>query len=137
MSPEEREDRVQSCMHELREKHGTSFTPMQYWIWCEMIVGGLHASVDDPPTSSMFARAGKNDKSGKKGKSSGTMAEALTQAAVALSTALSPPPRHSTTQAGTSPAKLIESHSKCYKQLSDLGNQKDAILAMLRKLKGD
>ena len=38
-----------------------------------MIVGGLHASVDDPPTTSLFVRAGKNDKSGKKGESSATI----------------------------------------------------------------
>ena len=61
----------------------------------------------------------------KKGESS-AMAEALTQAAVAISTALSPQTStpNSTGQSKTSPAKLIESRSKCYKQLSDLSNLK-------------
>lgn len=31
-SQEEREERVQDCMEELRRKHGTKFTPMQYRI---------------------------------------------------------------------------------------------------------
>lgn len=147
---EEREERVQSSMKALKEKHGASFTPMQYRIWCEMIVGGLHTSVDDPPTSSMFVRAGKNDSSGKKKGESSAMAEALTQAAVAISTALSPQ-SNAPNPTRASPAKLIESRSKCYKQLSDLNNlkvsgvltaeeylsEKDAVLAILRKLKGD
>ena len=115
-----------------------------------MIVGGLHTSVDDPPTSSMFVRAGKNDTSSKKKGESSAMAEALTQAAVAISNALSPQTStpNSTSQSKTSPA---ESRSKCYKQLGDLSNhkasgvltaeeyfaEKDAVLAILRRLKGD
>ncbi len=80
-----------------------------------------------------------------------TVAEALAQAAVAISSALSPRTPNPTGQATASPAKVIESHSKCYKRLSDLNNlrgsgvltgeeyaaEKDAVLAILRKLKGD
>ena len=118
-----------------------------------MIVGVLHSSLDDPPTLSMFVKAGKNDSSSKKKGDGSAMAEALTQAAVAISTALSPQTGTSnpTSQARTSPAKLTESRSKCYKQLSDLNNlkvsgvftaeeylaEKDAVLAILRRLKGD
>ena len=60
---------------------------MQCRIWSEMIVGGIRTSLEDPPTSSMFSRAssGKKKEEGNK-----SMAEALTQAAVAISSALSP-----------------------------------------------
>lgn len=74
------------------------------------------------------------------------MAEALTQAAVAISTALSLQGQKPAAEAGFSPAKVIEARSKCYKQLSDIGNlkaygiltveeyatEKDAVLAMLK-----
>jgi len=53
-----------------------------------------------------------------KGKSS-AMAEALTQAAIAISTQSNAP---NPTRA--SPAKVIESRSKCYEQPSDLSNLK-------------
>ena len=42
----------------LKEKHGSNFTPMQYRVWSEMVVGGVHSSTDDALTSSMFVRAG-------------------------------------------------------------------------------
>ena len=113
-----------------------------------MIVGGLHASVEDAPTSSMFMRAGKSSNAASKKKDDGnsSMTEALTQAAVAISSALSPRPPSQTI--GGSPGKLIESRSKCYRQLSDINNlkasgvlteeeyftEKESIMCVLRKL---
>lgn len=41
-------------------KHASNFTQMQYRIWAKMITGGLHASTDDPPNTSMFTRASNN-----------------------------------------------------------------------------
>ena len=122
---------------------------MQVRIWSEMVVGGIHSSLDDPPVSSMFVRAGGGGP-GKKKKDS-SVSEALTQAAMAISSAISP--RHAAIQPssmGTSPAKEIESRSKCYKQLSDLNGlktsgvlseeeyltEKDAVMSVLRKLQG-
>ena len=66
---------------------------------------------------------------------------ALTEVATAIASALSP---H-----GSSPAKLIEGRSKCYKQLSELNNlkasgiisneeyltEKESIMAILNTLK--
>ena len=72
----------------------------------------------------------------------------LTQAAVAISSALSPRPSISPShRMGHSPSKMIDSRSKCYKQLSDLNNlklsgvltddeyakEKESVLSMLRK----
>lgn len=80
------------------------------------------------------------------------MAEALTQVAVAISLALSPERSNVVTNTtGTSPAKLIEARSKCYKQLHDLSNlntsgvlsdseymeEKGAVLMVLKRLKGN
>lgn len=68
----------------------------------------------------MFARAGKNVVSGEKYDGNSLRTEAPTQSAVAILSALSPWPSPQTT--GESPGKLIDSSSKCYKQLSDLNN---------------
>ena len=56
---EDQEEKVQTTMEQLKEKHGTLYTPMQLRIWSESIVGGIHSSLEEAPTSSMFARAGK------------------------------------------------------------------------------
>ena len=149
VSAEEREDRVQSTIDKLKEKHGPEFTPMQFRIWSEMIVGGIHSSIDNPPTSAMFTRAGKGVISSKKKDDS--VAEALTHAALTISSALSPTTPGKGTVMGTSPVRLIESRSKCYKQLHDLNtlkvsgvlseeeydNEKGAVLRVLKKLSGD
>ena len=73
----------------LKEKHGNKFTPMQYHVWCEMVHGALHDELDEPPASSMFKRAGKNDDS-KKTEKKITMSEAFTYTAMVMSSALSP-----------------------------------------------
>lgn len=146
---EEREEKVQSILRKQKDKHGTSFTPMQFRIWSEMHVGGIHSSLEDPPTSSMFVRAGTGKK---KDEGNMSMAEALTQAAVAISSTLSPRSSLPSSQpTGTSPAKLIDSRSKCYKQLSELNSlkasgiltedeyaeEKESVMSLLRKLKAN
>jgi len=55
---EEREERVQSTIEKLKDKHGASFIPIQIRIWAEMVAGDLHFSLDERPKSSMFAMAG-------------------------------------------------------------------------------
>ena len=87
------------------------------------MIGGVHSSVDDPPNTSMFARAGGGSVRRKKTDSGQSLADFVKQ----LSCALSPPSNPSNgsrTPSATSPAKSIESRSKCYKQLSDLNNLK-------------
>ena len=83
-------------------------------------MGGLHASLDDSPTCSMFIETGQS--AAPKKNDSNSMTDALTQAAVANSSALSPRPSSQTTLG--SPGKLTESRSKCYKQLSEINNLK-------------
>ena len=144
---EEREERVQQSIKLLKDKHSVAFTPMQIRIWSEMIAGDLHSSLDDPPTTSMFMRAGDGsaNSSRKIKNDSNSLTEAFTQAATALSSALSPSPRsHSDSPA----CSQIEARSKCYKQLAELNNlrltgvlteeeyaiEKDAVLQVLKGL---
>ena len=73
----------------------------------------------ESPNSAMSARAGGGIPYRKKNQQS-PVAELLTEAATAISSALSPKPAaHPASGVGTSPAKLIESRAKLYKQLSD------------------
>ena len=55
---EEREDKVHDILKQLKEKHDKSFSPMQLRIWSEMVAREIHSSLDEPPSTSMFARAG-------------------------------------------------------------------------------
>lgn len=119
---EEREEQVKDTIDKLREKHGTRYSPMQFCIWSEMIQGGIHSSLTDCcPTSSMFVWAGGKNGAGRK-KKDGSIAgigEIVKEAAVAISSAFSSQPSlqpSSGNPLGSSPAKLIDSHSKCYKQ---------------------
>lgn len=95
---EDRDDKMDSTIKELQEKHGSNtYTLFQYRIWAEMLIGRM-ATIDHAPTSTMFLRAG--GVFNKKRSSNVNVMEA----------------------AGSSPAKVIESRTKCYKQLSDLKN---------------
>lgn len=117
----DKEDKVQETIEALKEKHGEStYTIMQLRIWSEMIQSGMHSSYTDPPKNSMFQRAGGKDTP--KRKSSETMAEiAAHVASQAVASTLTPKAGSS---AGTSPGRVIESRSKCYRQLSELNNLK-------------
>ncbi len=146
--PSRRDEEVQDAVESLKNKHGSHYTLMQYRIWGEMIVGGLHENTDDPPNTTMFARAGGGTPYRKKTQPS-PVTELLTEAATAITSALSPKPTASTGGMGTSPAKLIESRSKLYKQLSELQNlrsmgvltddeffpEKESIMELLKKFK--
>ena len=141
-----KEEEVQQFVEELMRKHGSSFTTMQFRIWADMVSGGLHSDTDNPPSTSMFTRAG-NTSTNKKSQS---INQVITEAANAITSSLSP--RSTTSPAAStcgSPSKLIEDRSKLYKQLSELHNlksanilteqeyvmEKDTIMELLRKLK--
>ena len=89
---------------------------MQYRVWSEMHLGGVHPSLDNPPTSTMFDRAGSGGP--KKKTCTSEIASAIGNLTNALSPKLVPPSLGSTS--GSSPAKIIDNRGKCYKQLSDL-----------------
>ncbi len=82
-----------------------------------MIVGGVYSSLETPPNTSMFLRAGGGNKNKKA--NSITLPDAISQISTAISSITSPAPPSTAT---CSPAKSIDSRSKCYKQLGELNN---------------
>ena len=76
-SKEVKEDKVKDIIQELKDKHGSKYNQMQYRIWSEMLVNEVHGSVDDPPSTSMFSRAG-----GKVTPKKATSAQLLTDALI-------------------------------------------------------
>ena len=43
--------RVDDITDNLREKHGHMYSNLQYCVWAETIVGGRHASMENPHIS--------------------------------------------------------------------------------------
>ena len=119
----EREDKVEMIISELKDKHQSKYTPMQYRIWTEMIVDEIHDSTCVSPITSMFKRAGGTTNKDKSLCSTSDIAK-------------------------ESPVNVIDSRTKCYKQLSDLkalydsgilsmeeyDNEKSTIMSILQKL---
>lgn len=66
---EDRDDKVQRRIEELKEKHGQStYTSMQYRIWAKLLSGGVYSSTLEAPTqSTMFMRAGTGGAQKRKG----------------------------------------------------------------------
>ena len=105
-----------------------------------MIFSGLHVSLDEPPNTSMFVRAGGYLPK----KRNNDVTEALTRVADRVSGMLSP----ASSTISKSPARLIENRSKCYRQLSELNSlrsagvlsdseyksEKDCVMETLRQL---
>ena len=118
---------------------------MQYRVWIEMYLGGIHPSLDTPPTSSMYNRAGGGSMKRKTGHTS-EVVSAIGDLTSALSPRLIPSSSGNTTV--NSPAKIIDNRTKCYKQLSDLKSlfennvlskeednaERSVILGVLKKL---
>ena len=55
-----KDKRVEKIVNKLKETHADThqFSQMQYRIWAEMINSGIYSSMEDPPSTSMFKRAG-------------------------------------------------------------------------------
>ena len=100
---------------------------MQYHIWAEMINGGLHTDLDNPPNISMFIRPGNPSVSAQARKNS-SVSQVLTEAANVLTSSLLPKSSTST-RGNTGPST---DHSKLCKQLSEL--EKETIMGLLKKL---
>jgi hypothetical protein len=147
---------VDCVVKKLKELHHESGnTPMQLRIWAEMHHGGLHPSLNEPPTTSMFTRAGGGHTAKKKTppNTNDPLSQAIAQLAKALvpctcSTPSSSQAGRGSTGTSASPAKLIDNRTKCYKQLSELSNlkqsgllndeeydgEREVIMNLLRKL---
>ena len=123
--------KVQEIVDSLKSKYGMKYTVLQLRIWAELISSGLYNSTEEPPcNNSMFQRAGGGS-SGKKKEdhNESGVAQALTAFAQVISGATKAVPPSSGQGMSTfssSPARLIDSRSKLYKQLSELQNLKSA-----------
>ena len=105
---EERKERVEEIKSKLCEMHGTSFSPLQYTLWAEMVAVGTHKSLENPPQVQMFT--GKV----KKPKPENEMSTVLTQLAKSVVSVLSPQASaHTPTSSGcVSPNKIADLRSK-------------------------
>ena len=110
-----KEEKVEETIQTLQGKHGNQFTPMQDRIWAEVHTGGYQPSLDEAPANSMFLRAGGTSTRRK------TTADIVSQTINKLAPALSPSVATPSTS-HSSPAKVIDNRSKCYKQLGELKN---------------
>ena len=108
----ERDKEVQDCLQKLKDKHGSTYSPMQLCIWAEMKAVGQHMSLDTPPATSMFSRAGGG-------------ATKKSEPSLVAKTATMTSASNSGSVSG-SPAKRIENRAKLYKQLAELKNLRDA-----------
>ena len=153
---EDKDKKVQATIDQLTAKHGDkTYTPMQYRVWAEVYLGGVHPSLDSPPTSTMFNRAGGGGGSVKRrmghtgagggggsvkrrmghtggGGSGGSVKRRMGHTGASeivsvigdLTCALPRSPRLIPSSSGStslsSPAKMIDNCTKCYKQLADL-----------------
>ena len=140
------ENQVSLIIASLKKQHGDLYSPMQYRIWGEMKAGGLHESLSDPPSTSMFMRTGSKSTEVKKREAS--TGDSISLAINHLASAIAPKTPSAQEPAHNIPATIIENRSKCYKQLSELKNlwesdllsdeeyaiEREAIMGMLRSL---
>lgn len=119
---EERTSRVSELKAELRQKHGSKYSSVQYALWSEMIVGGTHENMDEPPLVPMFGAQRPRGRA-----SAGNLTEVITDVADKIVSVLSPvatPTRKSSGNC-SSPSKSVELRGKYIQQLKDLVNLRD------------
>ena len=107
-------------MSELRERHGTTYSSVQYRLWAEMKMAHTWDSLEKHPPYPMFGEKRHRGHS-----SSSELNEALTGLAKSISVALSPAPQASNSNVSSgatlqSPTKTAHLRSKYMEQLSDL-----------------
>ena len=63
----ERLERIDDIVDDLREKHGSKFSTIQYRVWAETISAGRHADLETPPRGSFWRGSkGKESEAGSK-----------------------------------------------------------------------
>ena len=112
-----KDKRLEGIVADLKQKHGNTYTALQYHIWAELIDGDLACSTE-PPENSMFSRAGRGaGGSTTQKKTQSDVSEVLTEIAKHISGTFNPPSNSGSNQS-------IDNRSKCYKQLSELNDLK-------------
>lgn len=105
------QDEVDDIFLELKESHGSQYTPAQYRLWANMVQVGTHDDYESPPKVPMFGAAGKVSSRGT------SVSEALTSVAEGVmrvlkspeqSSCCCPKPRRSERVSSNSPTSLVE-----------------------------
>ena len=65
---QEKTERIDDMVDQLKQKHATVYTVVQYRVWAETVEAGRHDSLDNPPNGSFFKAQGRKSS----GKSSPT-----------------------------------------------------------------
>ena len=107
-------------MDSLKSKHRTKYTVLQLQIWAQLISSDLYTSTEEPPcNNSMFQRAGDSSSSKKQDSEQVRCCSSpITAFTQVLTGATKTVPLPSGQRVSTSsPATLINSRSKLYKQL--------------------
>ena len=60
---EEKLERIDKIIDELKTKHGSEYTDIQYRVWAESFDTRYHQSLDSPPQGSIFKSQGRKSKS--------------------------------------------------------------------------
>ena len=60
---EEKQEKIDNIIDELKTKHGTTYTDIQYRVWAESFDTRYHQSLDEPPRGSLFKSQGRKSKS--------------------------------------------------------------------------
>ncbi len=118
---EEKASRVNELKTQLRQNHGSKYSSVQYALWAEMIVGGTHECLDEPPPVPMF---GAHRPRGRP--STGNLADSLTDVAGKIASALSPTTSQTPNPSGNySSTKSVELRGKYIGQLREMVNLHD------------
>ena len=141
------EENVQEIVESLKQKHSEPrFATMQIQIRAEMVVSGMYSSLDEPPKTSMFGRAGGGSPQKKK---KNEVAQALSDAATAIKSVISTNTQGASPPTNSNSSSVIERRSTLYRQLSELRElqntgvltddeykaEKDSIMKLLMQLK--
>ena len=62
---EEKLERIDNIIDQLKAKHGSEYTDIQYRVWAESFDTRYHQSLDTPPQGSLFKSQGRKSKSSK------------------------------------------------------------------------
>ena len=60
---EEKQERIDNTIEELKAKHGTTYTDIQNRVWAESFDTRYHQSLDEPPRGSLFKSQGRKSTS--------------------------------------------------------------------------
>ena len=124
LSSDEKADQVQKLKTQQEQRHGTEFNTCQYRLWAEMIVAGIHDSMEKPPEVPMFG-AQRKRASPRGGSPESSLSNTLTGVAVAIRDVLSPQPTQSNRMTISSPSKAVDLRSKYLQQLKDVMSLRD------------